>query len=292
MRLNRSTFIIAVLSGYLLLLTGCSKKDALPTDPFDSKKALTLKNEKYGAGARNTVDIYLPANRSVTATKCVVLLHGGSWIAGDKADLATVVPLLQQALPDVAILNTNYTLADGSAANSHPAQMKDIKTLVSYVASKATLWNVRQNFSLVGVSAGGHLSLLYAYSYDTTKQIRFVGSIVGPTNITDNFYTGNVLFQSIFASYLGKTYAAAPELYRQLSPALGITNTAPPTYMAYGGSDPLVPLSNPTLLKEKLVALGIPHRYDLYPSESHEFSTTAVASTIVSLAQFYKSQVP
>ena len=292
MRLNKSAFIVVVLSGCLFLLIGCSKKDSISTDPFDAKKALTLRNEKYGTGARNIADVYLPANRSVTATKCLIFVHGGSWISGDKSDLAGIVPLLQQALPDVAIININYTLADGNPANAHPAQMNDITTLLAYVESKATLWNVKQHFSLVGVSAGGHLSLLYAYSFNSNKQIKFVGSVVGPTNITDNFYTSNLLFQSIFISYLGKSYAEAPDLHRKLSPALAVTNTAPPTYMAYGAIDPLVPVSNPNLLKEKLMALSIPYFYDLYPNEQHEFSNTAVANTVASLARFYKSQIP
>ena len=37
------------------------------------------------------MDIYLPANRSVTATKVIIMIHGGGWTGGDKADFNVMI---------------------------------------------------------------------------------------------------------------------------------------------------------------------------------------------------------
>ncbi|GAC1427104.1 MAG: hypothetical protein NVSMB7_03870 [Chitinophagaceae bacterium] len=65
----------------------------------------------YGTDARQKMDIYLPANRSATATKLIFLIHGGGWNEGDKADFNAYVVVLQQNLPDYTIININYRLA-------------------------------------------------------------------------------------------------------------------------------------------------------------------------------------
>lgn len=291
--MTRSGFIhrATVLALALALLAGCSKQDLDSSDPLSPARPLEIQNARYGSGTRQLADIYLPANRSASSTKTIILLHGGSWIAGDKADLAPLLPQFRGNMPEAAFVNINYTLADGNAANTHPAQMKDISALLQFLRSKRSEWNISDSWTLLGVSAGGHLSLLYAFAYDSTQQVKAVASIVGPTNLTDPFYTANPLFQQLFSTYLGKTYAENPALYQQLSPALQVKAGAPPTYMAYGGLDPLVPVSNPVLLEEKLKSLNIPYRYNYYPQESHEFSPAAVSSTLSSFAAFWRQQV-
>ncbi|HNN72718.1 MAG TPA: hypothetical protein PKG89_15825, partial [Ferruginibacter sp.] len=40
----------------------------------------------YGTAPAQKMDIYLPAGRTA-ATKLIILIHGGGWEAGDKADM-------------------------------------------------------------------------------------------------------------------------------------------------------------------------------------------------------------
>ncbi|MCU0394874.1 MAG: alpha/beta hydrolase [Chitinophagaceae bacterium] len=275
----------------LMLLVACSKKDASINDPLDPSRPLEISNTSYGSRPRQQADIYLPANRNASSTKTIILLHGGAWTAGDKADLSPLLPQFKAALPEAALVRMNYTLVDGTAATIHPAQMNDITALLKYLENNRQAWNLSGSWTLLGVSAGGHLSLLYAYAHDSSRQVKAVASIVGPTDITDPFYTTTPFFQSLFTTFLGKSYAQDPGLYVQLSPALQVKAGAPPTYLAYGGLDPLVPVSNPTLLENRLKSLNIPYQYNYFPQEGHEFSPAATSTTLDAFARFWRQQV-
>jgi acetyl esterase/lipase len=282
---HASLYLMLVL---FLFVAGCKKDDVLS----DAPASLELKEVSYGSGTLQKADVYLPANRSQVSTKTIILIHGGSWIAGDKNDLNNVIPLLKNALPNTAFVNINYTLANGTEATRHPAQMNDLKTLLQFLNSKSAEWKISKSWTMLGVSAGGHLGMLYAFSFDNEKQVKLVGSIVGPTNLTDPFYVSNPLFQSWMATFLGKTFPQDPVLYQQLSPLLQVTASAPPVYMAYGGFDQLVPASNHTMLETKLKDLKVPYKYDYYPFEGHEFSNDAILKTVASFSQFWKQQLP
>ena len=273
-----------------LLAFSCKKEKSLDTDA-DPAQARTLLNQAYGNGARQRADVYLPANRSST-TRVMVVLHGGSWIEGDKADINPYIPILQTSLPNTAIVNINYTLANGVAENRHPRQMEDITTVLSWIDAQATTWQVGNTRIMLGVSAGAHLAMLYAYAYSPSGRIKAVASLVGPTNFTDAFYINNPLFQNVALSYLGSTYATNPTLHQQASPALRVSATAPPTFMAYGAQDVLVPVSNATTLVNQLTTFGIPHRYELYHNEGHEFSTAAATDALGKWRQFVEVHAP
>jgi acetyl esterase/lipase len=74
--------------------------------------------------------LYLPANRSKTTTKTIVLVHGGGWIEGDKADMNYIVDIIKQNLPNYAVANINYRLATASQP-AFPMQIDDISSIVS-----------------------------------------------------------------------------------------------------------------------------------------------------------------
>ena len=54
--------------------------------PGNFAEAKTELNKIYGKddNAAQVMDIYLPANRSASTTKVILLLHGGAWALGDK----------------------------------------------------------------------------------------------------------------------------------------------------------------------------------------------------------------
>jgi acetyl esterase/lipase len=95
------------------------------------------------------------------------------------------------------------------------------------------------------------------------------------------------LFQQIVAPFIGKTWIEDSTAHKNASPVFAVTASAPATFMAYGGSDQLVPVSNPDLLKQKLVTLAVPYQYFLYPAESHDLSITAILIIINKLHVFF-----
>jgi acetyl esterase/lipase len=246
-RINLILILILACSSF-----SCSREDAT-VNYTDLKTAELLTNVSYGEDDRQVFDIYLPANRSAKSTKTLVLIHGGAWIEGDKSDMLALMKVLQDKLPDYAIVNMNYRLAtiDNPAL---PMQINDISTIINTL--KVKNYGISNEFGLIGASAGGHLALLYTYALKN-KEIKMVCSLVGPTNLADDNYTEDQKFSTLFRIVTGVPYKNNENYYKQLSPLYQVTNQAPPTLLFYGNQDPLVPIRQAFELNSKLDTLQV-----------------------------------
>jgi acetyl esterase/lipase len=279
-----------LFAAYILILISSCQKEVPPLpDPYDASRDTVIVNEAYGADAFQKMDVYLPKGRG-KATKVVCLLHGGAWTVGDKSDLTAFMIELNKQFPEVALINANYRLAS-AGANQHPAQMEDIKKMLDYISTQANTWHIGTTFALGGASAGGHLSMLYAYGNDAAKRIKTVISIVGPANFLDPYYLTNPLFAAYANVYLGKTIAQDPALYKEASPAQIVKAGAPPTFMAYAGLDLLVPESNAIFLRSQLDTLKVVNSYNFYPMEQHDMSPAAIADFMPKMVTFLKANL-
>jgi len=241
-----------------LLLTSCAS-DTTVTNTAEEK---TYTNISYGSSPQQVFDLYLPANRSAATTKTLILVHGGGWTGGDKGDMVYVTNIIKQYLPGYAVANMNYRLA--STGNpAFPMQIDDLNAVVNKLKSTSD-YAISDDFGFIGVSAGGHLSLLYSYAYNTNNDIKMVCSIVGPTDFTDPNYTNNPTLMAAFESVAGVSYASNPGYYQQLSPLYRATATAPPTILFYGNADPLIPTSQGVNMHARLDQLGVYNEFTLY----------------------------
>ncbi len=88
----------------------------------------------YGPSNHQKFDLYLPRNRSNT-TKVIVLVHGGGWSGGDKVDMNAFKDIMRLDLPDIAIVNINYRLADANH-NPYPMQIEDLTSVIDHLKEK------------------------------------------------------------------------------------------------------------------------------------------------------------
>ena len=184
---------------FLVLYLGCSKDnpdEQTPTNELEVVEAYEALNVSYGPDENQVFDIYLPENRT-NATKIIILIHGGSWVSGDKSDMDTIKAFISTLHPDVGIINMNYTLA-GINNPPVPMQTDDISSVVDYISSNKSSLIVSDDIGFIGVSAGAHLSLLWSYAYDINNQVDMVCSIVGPVNFTDPAYYNNPIYQPVY----------------------------------------------------------------------------------------------
>lgn len=259
-----------VLSLFILLNYACSQDNDTdlspsPTDPA-TVEASTLLNVSYGADSRQVYDIYLPQNRTL-ATKVIILVHGGGWTSGDKSEMSTFIELIQTDLPEYAVVNINYRLANDTTS-PFPMQLEDISAIINDLKSKNEQYIISEDYGFLGTSAGAHLSMLWSYDYDTLADVNMVASIVGPTNLADEAYLNNAdpAIQG-YIDLLGMDLVVP--FLENFSPFHKVTNSAPPTILFYGGQDPLIPNSQGTDLSDKLTTLGVTHSFTIYPNEGH-----------------------
>ena len=264
MKLQHLLFALAITSTF----ASCSKSDTGGggTTTIAEKN---MPDVSYGTDAQQKMDIYLPANRSVTTTKVLILIHGGGWTQGDKADFAAVIDTLKQRLPGYAIFNLNYRLA-AFPNNLFPTQEIDIKAAVDFIYGNRSTYQVSDKFVLMGASAGGHLSLLHAYKYRSVVKIKAVVDFFGPTDMVDMYNNPGSYPQIAIAALMSGTPTTNPALYQSSSPIQFVDAFNCPTIIIQGGLDPLVNATTQSLaLANKLTLFNVVNQYVLYPTGGH-----------------------
>ncbi|SNR31675.1 alpha/beta hydrolase [Lutibacter flavus] len=280
--INKFTILLIIV----ICTYSCINSNYIDVPKITASKEII--NVSYGATSLQKYDIYLPENRSVTTTKVIMLIHGGSWISGDKNDLNYLVTYLKNKNPNYAIVNINYQLAT-LEKSPFPMQINDIQLVIKHLKSKSTEYEITTRIGIIGISAGGHLGMLYAYGFDELNNVEMVCSIIGPTNFLDQNYYDNPDFTDIISGIqliTGVNYIDNPEYYSILSPYYVASESSPPTILFYGGMDPLVPISQGIDLHNKLDELGIINEFTLYENEGHGWEGPALTDTYNKLENF------
>ena len=275
----------AFLCFFLVFSLGCSKDspdEQTPNVEPEVVEAYEALNVSYGPDENQVFDIYLPENRT-NATKSIILIHGGSWVSGDKSDMDNIKAFISTLLPDVGIINMNYTLA-GINNPPVPMQTDDISSVVDYISNNKLSLIVSD---VIGVSAGAHLSLLWSYAYDTNNQVDMVCSIVGPVNFTDPAYYNNPIYQPVYQLFGNPSI----EFLETASPYHRATTTSPPTLLFYGGMDPLVPTSQGVDMDAQLTTLGVTHEFHFYPDEGHGWEGASLIDTTTKISSYIETYI-
>ena len=257
----RSSLLILIL--FTLVFSSCKKDDSPEQDV-----SVTMLNVSYGTNAQQKMDVYLPATRNTTTTKVMIMIHGGGWNTGDKADFNEYVDSLKKREPSYAIFNINYRLAN--TPDLFPAQEQDVKAAVEFIYNQRQEYKISDKFVLVGASAGAHLALLQGYKYSTPIKPKAIIDFFGPTDLLDLYNNpSNPLVQPTLLSVTGGTPTTNNTLYTQSSPINFVSTQSPPTMILHGGADIIVSPSQSIQLNNKLTIAGVSRDYIFYPTEGH-----------------------
>lgn len=261
----------------VLVFASCQKEDTTRAEqPLPEQ---TLTNLSYGSDTAQRMDVYLPAGRTATATKAIIMIHGGAWISGDKADMNPFVPVIKSRLSEYAIFNLNYRL--GVAAlppvNAFPAQENDVKAALAFIAGRAAEYKFNADKTVIlGASAGGHLALLQAYKNSTPK-LKAVVDLFGPTDMAGlyTFYASSPLNQLGLQLLMSGTPTTNAASYQSSSPINFVSSSSQPTLILHGTADPVVPYAQSTALKAKLETSGVYVKMVTYTGAGHGDSWNA-----------------
>lgn len=269
-----------------VFLMGCGSDDNSAPADTPNLPAQTLMAVAYGDDPEQLMDVYLPENRT-SQTKVVVLVHGGYWTEGSRSDMSYFIAPIQSSFPGYAIVNLDYRLATETSPG-FPKQIEDIGLALDFLESAG--YQISDDYGFIGTSAGGHLSMLYAYDFDDDGDVKVICNIVGPADFTDPSYVENPLFQTGLVPLVGNVaYADNPQLFQDVSPALQISADAPATISFYGGQDPLIPVSQGQRLTAKLNEFNVTNSYNLYPDGGHgDWDFATIADVQIKLTAFFQ----
>jgi len=282
--MSKNRWLLAL--AFLLLTLGSCKK----SDSDGVVAAKTELNVSYGTAADQKLDIYLPAGRNAATTPSIILIHGGAWNSGDKSDFAGYIDTLKRRLPNYAIFNLNYRLAN--PPNLFPAQENDVKAAVQFITDRLAQYNVSNKMALLGVSAGAHLAMLQAYKNANSIKPKAVVDLFGPTDLVDLYNNPpNPLVPGILASVVGGTPATAATLYQQSSPVNTVSINSSPTIIFHGLQDIVVTPSQSTALRNSLSIKGVPNTLVTYPAEGHGWTGAPLTDTFDRIVAFLGTHV-
>ena len=278
----RSGLLLLIL--FSLVFSSCKKDDSPEQD-----MSVTMLNVSYGTNSQQKMDVYLPATRSTTTTKVMIMIHGGAWNSGDKTDFNEYVDSLKKREPTYAIFNINYRLANVS--DLFPAQELDVRAAVDFIYNKRQEYKISDKFVLVGASAGAHLALLQGYKYSTPVKPKAIIDFFGPTDLVDMYNNPpNALVQPLLVAVTGVT-PTANTLYTQSSPINFISSQSPPTMIFHGGTDIVVAPSQSVLLNTRLQTAGVIHQYFFYPTEGHGWVGANLSDSFNKIQAFLAANV-
>ncbi len=259
-----------------------------------TKKDLVLRDVKYGADKRNTMNVLIPKG-SNDKTPFILFMHGGAWVTGDKNDVAIVQLALGGA--GIASAAINYRYASDSV--HYPELMSDVNSAVNYIVDHGKDWNVNTNkMAIGGISAGAHMALLYGYQYDKGNHISSIISLVGPVDLTNvDFLNGATLLKLIDGAnkMTGAKYEfgkPVPSQFKTASPIQYVKNV--PTLIVHGTGDVVVPYAQAELLNDKLKQKNYTHDLMTIPNANHDLGlgnqaiAKQIADRVVEWVNMYK----
>lgn len=201
-----------------------------------------IENIQYVCYQENCLemDLYLPRRNVENTFPTVVLVHGGGWRSGYRANFnAMAIALAERGF---GVANISYRLS-GEAL--YPAAIYDVKAALRWLRENAENYHLNpQKIAVAGASAGGQIASLTGVTNGNIKfdpQAEFsqissnVQAIINIDGLSDFTLPEALKFEndprkkpSAAGAWFGGRYEEVPELWKEASPLYYVNATTPP----------------------------------------------------------------
>jgi acetyl esterase/lipase len=260
-----------------------AKKPVLP--PAPAGVVIDQDLEYLDPGRAERLDLYRPAAHADKLFGGVVIIHGGGWAGGDKADAREFNSGTTLAKAGYVCVSVNYMM---DAGKRWPTNVLDCKNGVRFLRKHAEEYHIDPDrIGVIGGSAGGHLALMVGYTADDesleptspypgiSSRVGAVVNMYGITNLSTRRKTdqkGTPIGDPTETSGLFPTKRSEdPGLWRKASPVSHIAKNSPPTLILHGTADTTVDRDQATELDALLTEAGVPHQLIMLPDIGHTF---------------------
>lgn len=230
---------------------------------------------------------------SGTKRPCVLVIHGGGWMGGDRTHHDDLTwKFAQQGYVAATV---GYRLAP---AHRFPAQVNDVKCAVRYLRANAEKYGLDpDHIGAIGFSAGAHLSMMLGVtdrkdglegesgSAEQSSRVQAVVAFFGPTDLLADDIPERVL--GILKEFIGGTKHDKREQYVKASPITYVTPDDAPMLLYQGTRDPLVPHTQTYPMLEAMTRNGIPGRIELLIGAGHGWGGAELTRTAENAYRFF-----
>jgi acetyl esterase/lipase len=206
-----------------------------------------------------TITIYRPAKDKDTGAALLICPGGGYWNLYWELEGEEVAAWLN-SLGVTGIILKYRVPRRADDVKGEPARrpLQDAQRAVSLVRSKAADWGIDpKRIGMVGFSAGGHLAIATATSFEKRAY--------QPIDEIDK-----VSCRPDFAVLLYSGYLKAKDK-DELAPGLRIPAHTPPVFLAHGGADIISDPAHSVVMYLALNRAGVPAELHIYANAAHDF---------------------
>lgn len=200
--------VAAAISALIFLISAPAATQA------ESGKFATWHDLAYGDAARQRLDVYAP--RDAKGAPIILMVHGGGWMMGDKANTSVYLNKGGHYLAKgYVFVSMNYRLVP----DVNPVQQaQDVALALRFVQTKAKAWGGdAQRVVLMGHSAGAHLiSLVHvdpAFADDAGA-----GSPLAAVSLDSGAYDVSALMKQPHSFFFDRVFGKDKNFWRAASP--------------------------------------------------------------------------
>ncbi len=274
-------FIFSILVTLIAINRDSTPKDSTVSVSENEKIEIRVfKDIRYGPDSKQTFDLNLPIGGK-KEKGLVLFLHGGGWVGGDKSSVEKSYPVFKSN-KYFATASINYRLVNDGKSDINDI-IDDITLAMEQIKALASGYSVNlTKVVLGGHSAGGHLSLLYAYKYADISPLEPVGVFasapVADLSIeafyTDNTYGDEKKMCTIISQLCGKTFdsktrKSVKAILDEHSAINYVSSSTVPTVILHGSNDTIAPIFGSLMLTEELSKHSVNHELVLFENAGH-----------------------
>lgn len=246
--------------------------------PLDTDMDIPIKTYVYKETEKKElkVDTYIPHN--LKNPNLIYFCHGGGWVSGFRNQPNNVSWCKYLASKGFLVASIDYRYGFN---NNMDDILSDYTHGLEFLKGNNEIQFNRDKIVLMGLSAGGHLALLYSsYNSFMENSIKMSGiqSVVAyyPPSILEDIFTDNN--KSLFARFgIAQTLKGVPtdslEIYKYYSPYTWISEKMIPTLLVHGKEDEVVPFKSSVSLIKKLKSFKINSDFLVHNTGKHSFDT-------------------
>jgi acetyl esterase/lipase len=206
-----------------------------------------------------TLKIYRPPQGKDTGTSVLVCPGGGYWNLYWELEGEEVAQWLNSIGATGMVLKYRVPRrADEPRGQPARRPLQDAQRAVSLVRSRAKEWNLDpERIGLVGFSAGGHLAIATATSFEkrTYEPVDDIDKVSCRPNFAIPIYSGYLKAQD----------------KDELAAGLSVPKDTPPVFLVHGSADIISPPEGSAVMWLALKRAGVPAELHLYASTAHDF---------------------
>lgn len=230
----------------ILMLAACALAPAGSGTAYVVER--DLRYTPADVAAPQLADLYRPRNAGGGPRPAIVVVHGGGWIQGDRAQMKHLAEAL--AGHGYVVLNIDYRLAP---QHPYPAAVDDVRSALRWLRDHAARLDVDSGrLGLWGYSAGAQLAgLVAARPASGTPMV--AAAVLGgiPADLA------RARDSELVQKFMGGPYEQQPQRYAEASPLQQINGASAPMFLYHGRWDWIVDPRYSQLMYQGLRAAGV-----------------------------------